>query len=110
MTTASHPTNLCFDAWIQCENLVTSIAEMQSSLSRKVTKIIDECAMICMTTFHALKSSSLHTNKMALLCVGICEECADLCENLPEDRFHECAAICRQCAEAMTLFTLANLN
>jgi hypothetical protein len=102
MTVASCHTQACFEAWVNCENLLVSLTRAKSSLSKKITRVIDECALICMGTFHALKNSSVNASRLALLCVGICEECADLCEKLGEDHFRQCARVCRKCSEAIS--------
>jgi hypothetical protein len=99
MTTVTiHQTQACFDAWIKCENLLTTIAEARSAFSKKILKTVDECALICMGTFHAIKTFSPNISNLALLCVGICEECAELCESEGEESFQECARICRHCS------------
>jgi len=108
MTVASTQTQVCLEAWINCENLLTSLARMQTSISKKITKVIDECALICMGTFHALQSRSSNMARYALLCIGICEECAELCEKLSHEQFLVCARACRQCSERMTLIAFTN--
>jgi hypothetical protein len=111
MTVASVHTQACFNAWINCEDLLVNLAKAGTRLSKKVTKVIDECAFICMGTFHALKTSSVNTGRFAVLCVGICEECAELCEELEEEKFIECARICRFCSKTMSsLATNQDLN
>jgi len=110
MTVASTHTQVCLNAWINCENLLNNLAQMKTGISKKITKVVDECAFICMGTFHALKSSSVNLARYALLCVGICEECAALCEKQPDEYFLECARACRQCSERMTLFAFTNLQ
>jgi hypothetical protein len=102
MTITSTHTSACFDAWINCENLLTSVAEVKFAFSRKLTKVLDECALICMGTFHALKSQSTNMEKFALLCMGICEECADVCEAQRGEQFQACARICRECSETLS--------
>ena len=106
MTIASCHTQACFNAWINCENLLTELAEVGSSFSKKVTKVIDECALICMGTFHALKSKSVNVSRMAVLCVGICEECAEVLESMQDEEFRKCARICRECSQTMTVLAL----
>lgn len=103
MTITSNQTQACLEAWINCENLLVNISTLKSSLSRKLTNVVDECALICMGTFHALKSRSKNLSKIALLCVGICEECAELCESQSEEPFRTCAKTCRECSEKMTM-------
>lgn len=102
MVVTSCHTNACFEAWMKCEDLLVKIAEFQKSLSRKFAKIVDECALICMSTFHALKTRSVNSNHFAVLCIGICEECAELCDELNDDSFKHCAIACRQCSESMS--------
>ncbi len=102
MTVASRHTQACFAAWINCEELLVSISQAKTTLSRKVTKVIDECAYICMGTFHALKSQSQNAGRFALLCIGICEECAELCEEFSSEEFLACARICRTCSRSIS--------
>ncbi|HEX2608111.1 MAG TPA: hypothetical protein VHK91_12060 [Flavisolibacter sp.] len=101
MTVTTTQTQACFDAWIKCENLLTSIAGIKHSFSKRVTKTVDECALICMGTFHAIKSYSPNIQNFALLCVGICEECAEICEMQQGESFKECARICRECSRSI---------
>jgi hypothetical protein len=103
-------TNACFDAWMNCEQLLLKLHALKTSVSKKVTKVVDECALICMGTFHAMKSSSAHVNRFAILCVGICEECAELCETQTDEQFLACARICRECSERMTSIAFTNLQ
>ena len=102
MTATRQQTQTCFEAWMNCENLLLSIAEVRQCFSRSVTRIVDECALICMGTFHAIKSNSENVGKMALLCIGICEECADLCETQHAESFKDCARICRECSNNLS--------
>lgn len=108
LTIKSLHTNACFDAWINCENLLTDLQAVKKFLSKQMVKVVDECASICMGTFHALKSGSVHSKNMALLCVGICEECADVCEQQNGIAFKQCARVCRECADRLSDFTLAS--
>ena len=102
LTITSHQTQACFNAWMNCENLLSSLAEVKSSFSKKIVKVVDECALICMGTFHAIKSYSPNINNFALLCVGICEECAEVCEEQYGESFQECARICRECSKTIS--------
>lgn len=102
ITINSCHTNACFDAWIKCESLYTEAHAIKRFLSKKVLNVINECALICMGTFHALKSGSANIPGMAILCVGICEECAEICEAQYGEAFQHCATLCRQCSTAMS--------
>lgn len=92
----------CFEAWMKCEALLVTKAGVETVLSKKFTKIIDECALICMSTFRALKIESVNVCRYAILCIGICEECAELCEQLDGENYKQCASIFRQCSQTMT--------
>lgn len=107
LTIKSLHTNAAFDAWIKCENLLVDIHSVGSYLSKQVVNVLDECAHICLGTFHALKTGSVNSKNMALLCVGICEECAELCESHHGTAFQQCAQTCRACANHLSDFTLA---
>jgi hypothetical protein len=63
-----------------------------------------------MSTFHALKSHSVNSSRYAMLCIGICEECAEVCEELDDDSFKRCAQACRQCSETISSLALSNLQ
>jgi hypothetical protein len=102
MIVTSHHTRACFDAWINCEDMLTNMAQVQKRISKQITKVLDECALICMSTFHALKSKSVNAGRYAVLCIGICEECAELCDELGEENFKQCAKVCRECSETMS--------
>ncbi len=103
MTITSLHTQACFNAWMQCENLLSFIEQAGLSLSKKVTQVLDECAIVCMGTFNALKSGEeKNLDGIALLCVGICEECAEICEAEKNASLSECAKHCRQCSDAMS--------
>ena len=107
LTIKSLHTNAVFEAWIKCENMLADVHEIRNFISKKVINVLDECAHICLGTFHALKSGSVNSRNMALLCVGICEECAEICEVHQGAEFKECARICRDCANKLSDFTLA---
>jgi len=110
MTVTSSHSQACFDTWIRCEDLLRDVISVPQQFSKKVSKIIDECALICMGTFHAIKSSSQNIQRMAMLCVGICEECAEICESQDSEIFQQCALTCRRCSETMTQLAFTNLQ
>ena len=88
----------CSDAWLNCENLLIALAKKDISFSLRTTQVLEECANICLGTLQALRTGHQSLHQLALLCVGICEECAEMCERYKEIKFQTCAAICRQCS------------
>lgn len=90
------------EAWLNCENLLITFAQKDASISSRTRQVVDECAHICLATFHALKRKMTDVQELALLCIGICEECAEVCERYNDALFRNCAAACRQCSSAIT--------
>ncbi|MGZ8536648.1 MAG: hypothetical protein ACXWV9_00230 [Flavisolibacter sp.] len=110
MTVTSIHANACFEAWMNCENLLKTLHQVKNTFSKKITKVVDECALICMGTFHAIKTSSVNTQKFALLCMGICEECAEICDELNDEQFQKCAQVCRVCSANMSMLAFTSLQ
>ena len=98
----------CLEAWISCENLLVNLAGAEANSLQQVTKTVDECAHICMETWQAFKSRSGEGKKLVLLCIGICEECADICEQHNNPQMQQCAKACRNCANSFTRLALAS--
>lgn len=99
--TSSH-TQACMEAWLNCENLLITLKNKQHYYSQQTLRVVNECADICLTVLHALKAQCRNLSELALLCIGICEECADICDSYNEQLFKTCAAICRYCSNAFT--------
>lgn len=91
----------CIDTWIQCEHLLLTIQAHPVSFSKRTAQVLDECANVCLGTVEALKRQTQNLSNVALLCVGICEECAELCERYHNESFLNCAQACRQCSQAI---------
>ncbi|MCW3074489.1 MAG: hypothetical protein JWP69_1558 [Flaviaesturariibacter sp.] len=102
MNTSSHYLNVCADTWMQCESLLQSISQKQTSYSYRTTQVLDECANICLGTMEAVKEGWKDLNQMALLCVGLCEECAEVCERYSDTQFKRCAEFCKQCSATLS--------
>ena len=107
MQSTHYYTRACIEAWINCENLLISMQQRDESFSIRTLQVVDECAHVCLGTFQTLKQESLNTNKAALLCFGICEECAEVCDKYDDITFKNCAQACRQCSKAIAQLALA---
>jgi hypothetical protein len=92
----------CMEAWLNCENLLVSIMKQDTPFSARTKEVLDECSLICMGTFHALKNKMINIQELALLCVGICEECAEVCERYNDALFSNCASACRRCSTSIS--------
>lgn len=99
---ASYHTQACLDAWVNCENVLFNIRNQFKSFSTRTVKTIDECAQICMGLFELFNSNKTDFKGLALLCVGICEECAEVCERYDEPLFQQCAETCRYCSNTIS--------
>ena len=102
MKATTYHLETCTEAWLSCEDLLVTLYNAQISFSKRTTGVLDECAKICLGTLHAIKNKIENINNLALLCVGICEECAEVCERYNESSFQTCAQTCRQCSLAFS--------
>jgi hypothetical protein len=92
----------CIAAWLQCENLIEQLGQQGISFSARTQQVLEECAQMCLYTGHALKNSLPNRHELALLCVGLCEECAEICERYKSILFNTCALACRQCSATIS--------
>lgn len=88
-------------AWLSCQYLMVAVSEQPVSYARRTITVVGECAHICLGTLGVLQQHRKDLNEVALLCLGICEECAEVCERYPARSFQNCAAACRQCAASL---------
>ena len=107
MNTPNHYLNICAEAWANCENLLLTLSVGKRSYSQRTRQVLDECANICLGTMEAVKDSWNNLSQMALLCVGICEECAEVCERYGDTQFQHCAATCKRCSAELSYLAAA---
>jgi hypothetical protein len=101
---------VCMETWLTCENALVLIPDSKVSEKQNLQKILIECANICLGMVHAIKNRSTNADKIALLCVGICEECAEACEKyFFHPLYRKCSMVCRRCADAMSTLALTSL-
>ncbi|MFN2456616.1 MAG: hypothetical protein ABR502_00290 [Chitinophagaceae bacterium] len=98
MSLTSYYIQACTKAWLTCENLLIGLFENETSFSQRTMQVIDECSHICFGTIQALEQQQVNLHQIALLCVGICEECAEVCDRYTNNVFSDCAATCRECS------------
>ena len=97
MTIESDESQVCLDAFLSCQVLLNSIAG-EENFPLKIKELLNECAHLCVGTLYAIKHGSVNAPRMALLCMGICEECAEVCESFDGNIYQRCAEACRQCS------------
>jgi hypothetical protein len=100
--TTSRYIDACMNALVNCENLAGSISTKHITFSTRTIKILEECTNICLGMLQALKENWHDLATMALLCVGICEECAEVCERYRDQHFQLCAVECRNCSNVFS--------
>ncbi|WP_132055955.1 four-helix bundle copper-binding protein [Pseudocnuella soli] len=109
MTALAPSAQACLEAWINCENLLAEISLRQPGYAHSLEKTLDDCALMCMETWQAIKSNDPNTRNMMLLCIGLCEECADACNRYNDPFFSQCARACRKCANRMADVSLQSV-
>ena len=92
----------CFDTWMNCERILLQATSSKTAFSKQARLVVDDCARICQGTFNAIRIGSENINKLALLCVGICEECAEICDLQTGAGFRDLAISCRECSESVS--------
>lgn len=100
MKLTSYHTDLCMQTWLQCETLLFQLKEQDISYSGRTRQVLNECATICLGTLDAAERQMDAVKTLAILCVGICEECAEILERYTDNVFQLCASTCRHCANA----------
>lgn len=102
MNLATYPVaETCMEVWLNVENLLIKL-EKEKSFPADARQMLEECAQICLGTYYALNRKMIHIGGLALICMGICEECADLCDQFDNVLFRNCAAACRKCSASIT--------
>jgi hypothetical protein len=92
----------CLQAWLHCETLLGRVDAGARPFSQRTRRVLDECAVLCLGTLEALRAGAESAGTFALLCVGICAECAEVCGRYTESSFQFCAEACRACAHALS--------
>lgn len=84
----------------KCVSLITSIDPLQTVYQRS----FKQCEDICFAFLQAASSNSQYLQKFVFLCIGLCEECAELAEEKKEDVFIEAAVQCRNFSDMLINF------
>ncbi len=90
----------CLNAWLHCEDIINSLPNTEAH--PEAHSIFNECSTICLGMLRAIREKSINAEKLAILCVGICEECAEYCDEFHSALFRKCADACRKTADAFS--------
>ena len=64
-------------------------------------KALLDCAEACAASVHFMLRGSALYPRMSAVCAAACEQCAQSCEQFPDDaQMKFCAETCRRCAES----------
>jgi hypothetical protein len=109
MTITSDQSQVCLDAVTNCEHVLRQLRN-NKIFSPHIENLLNECARICMGTYYAITNRSVNASQMAVLCIGICEECADVCAKIDDKLFQQCAEACRYCSHNMYDLAIESLD
>lgn len=79
---------------LSCRKCVSQIS-VKDPLQSVYQRSFEQCEDICFAFLQAASSNSQYLQKFIFLCIGLCEECAELAEEKMEDDFMEAAFQCR---------------
>ena len=93
----------CSDCIVESLHCATlDLGEQSVKMSARCIKLNYECASICTLLMHAMASNSEFIQKIARLCIEICNASAEECEKHSKmDHCVLCAEKCRDCAEKL---------
>lgn len=69
----------CMESWVVCENAMVVLPKIEHEKGADLVRAFNEFADICMGLLVALKLKSVNVGKLALLYIGLAEECVELC-------------------------------
>lgn len=101
-----HQLQACLEAWANCKLLLQNHTGNELEMSQSLIRLVKDCALMCIGSYHALHNDSINLSSLAVLCVGLCLECAEACDRYPYSLFQQCAASCRSCSTAMSELAL----
>lgn len=99
VTASTNYAQACLDTSFNCKNLLTELGRNNKILPSQKAKLLNDCANVCLGTYQAIKNRSINAALLSLLCMGICEECADFCDSINNSLFKQCADACRNCSD-----------
>jgi hypothetical protein len=94
----------CIGACLKCAAICnhcssSSLQEKDVTMMARCIQIDIECAAICYAAAQLMSVGSSKSHEVCRLCVQLCRECSDECENHDNEHCRECAKACRNCAE-----------
>lgn len=73
------------DAALSCEKCIVAISKRKEE-NTLYLRSFKQCADICCAFQECAAQKSIYLEKITVLCIGLCKECAEICEEFSADR------------------------
>ena len=88
----------CKDTVFICETCINALAR-EKIFNTLYVRSFKQCQDLCAAFLHAAATDSIYLEKIALLCIGLCEECIEICEDLQTEKvFKKAIPLFRNCS------------
>ena len=92
----------CKDAALISNKCIIALAK-QKIFDSFYLRSFKQCDDLCVAFLHAASTDSIYLEKIALLCVGLCEECVEICEDLKNKKlFKEALSVFQNCSNLLS--------
>jgi hypothetical protein len=98
-------TKACIDACTDCHHVCLEVLSSflqpgGPELDTERYQLLADCAEICEISANFMLSASTRSHLLCGICAPLCDETAESCATVRDDRFAACAATCRRAAAA----------
>jgi hypothetical protein len=93
MQLSSEIVNACTKTIMNCRQCIAAISRKEP-LNKGYLRSYKQCEDVCRAYLQAASVDSPYLAKLAILCIGLCEECIEIGEDMQEPVFKNTAAIC----------------
>jgi hypothetical protein len=92
----------CKDTALICEACVNALSK-EDTFDTCYQRSLKQCQDLCGAFLHAASIDSIYLEKIALLCIGLCEECIEICTELKEENLFKKAILTFQnCSDLLS--------
>lgn len=93
MKLSSDIIDACTKTIMNCRQCVVAIS-CKEPLNNGYLRSYKQCEDVCKAFMQAANTDSPYLSKLAILCIGLCEECMEIGEDMDEQLFKNTAHIC----------------
>lgn len=95
--------DICDEIKFRCENCIQALNKEISPDLFHMTSF-RQCADLSKAVLQCALQQSMFFEQVALLCIGLCQECVEICDQYPHNEtFSKCAAACKKGSQLMCL-------